>query len=406
MREPPSDDQAARGSRAGASDRTARTASTVEATASAVWTATNAASWSAEAICTARTAQTPIVQAAKRRTTRPARSGTTLLRRPCHQSQSTAAAKDVNVSERAVRPIWAVASIDSSVQMLRIRVVQTSRVNAASATAGRNRTGVIAATVPRADVPDDIALRNPIALPGRQNGAMEPFAPTQPVASLDAEERGAFVMRVYSHLLLAIGAFVAFETILFSTGIAESMYDFLVGASSAWLLILGAFMVIQWMATSAAHNLENESIQYAGLFGMAAGQALIFAPFLYLVFNDPSNGSTTVAAAAAITAFGFAGLTVVAFVTRKDLSFLRPMLMWGGIAALVLIVAAVLFGLSLGIWFSVAMIALAGGSILYQTQQIMARYPSHAHVGAAVQLFASVMMLFWYVLRLLSQLRR
>ena len=64
------------------------------------------------------------------------------------------------------------------------------------------------------------------------------------------------------------------------------------------------------------------------------------------------------------------------------------MLMWGGVAALVLILASVIFGLSLGIWFSVAMIALAGGSILYQTQAIMARYPSDAHVGAAVQLFA------------------
>lgn len=235
---------------------------------------------------------------------------------------------------------------------------------------------------------------------------MEPFAPTQPVATLDAEERGAFVIRVYSHLLLAIGAFVAFETVLFSMGAAEAMYEFLFeSGGSSWLLILGAFMVIQWLATSASHNLENESIQYAGLFGMAAGQALIFAPFLYLIFNE-QDGSTTVAAAAAITAFGFAGLTIVAFVTRKDLSFLRPMLMWGGIAALVLIVGAVLFGLSLGIWFSVAMIALAGGSILYQTQQIMARYPSHAHVGAAVQLFASVMLLFWYVLRLVSQLRR
>jgi hypothetical protein len=236
---------------------------------------------------------------------------------------------------------------------------------------------------------------------------MESFAPTQPVATLDAEERGAFVMRVYAHLLLAIGAFVAFETVLFQTGVAESIYEFLFeSGGSSWLLILGAFMVIQWLATSASHNLENEGIQYAGLFGMAAGQALIFAPFLYLVFNERSDGSTTVAAAAAITAFGFAGLTLVAFVTRKDLSFLRPMLMWGGIAALVLIVAAVLFGFNLGVWFSVAMIALAGGSILYQTQAIMARYPSHAHVGAAVQLFASVMLLFWYVLRLVSQLRR
>src|SRR3546814_14625073 len=82
------------------------------------------------------------------------------------------------------------------------------------------------------------------------------------------------------------------------------------------------------------------------------------------------------------------------------------MLMWGGIAALVLIVAAVIFGLSLGIWFSVAMIALAGGSILYQTQQIMARHPSNAHVGAAVQMCASEMMLFWYVLPLLPPMLR
>jgi FtsH-binding integral membrane protein len=55
------------------------------------------------------------------------------------------------------------------------------------------------------------------------------------------------------------------------------------------------------------------------------------------------------------------------------------------------------------VWFSVAMIALAGGSILYQTQTIMRRYPAEAYVGAAVQLFASVMLLFWYVLRLLSR---
>ncbi len=378
----------------------------METTASAVCTATKAASCPAVAICTARTAQTPIVHAANMRTTGLTMGSTEPRRRPCHHSQSTATANAVNDTDSAVRPIWPVVVSDSSVQMLRIRVVQTNSVKADRASAGRNRAGVMPATLPTGAVPDAIAPAVRFApVPGRM-GAMESFAPTQPVATLDAEERGAFVIRVYQHLLLAIGAFVAFETVLFQTGIAEAMFDFLTGASSAWLLILGAFMVIQWMATSAAHNLENEGLQYAGLFGMAAGQALIFAPFLYYVFNDPKNGSGSVAAAAVITVAGFAGLTVVAFVTRKDLSFLRPMLMWGGIAALALIVVAVLFGFQLGIWFSVAMIALAGGAILYQTQQIMARYPSHAHVGAAVQLFASVMMLFWYVLRLVSQLRR
>ena len=225
----------------------------------------------------------------------------------------------------------------------------------------------------------------------------------QPVATRDETTRGDFIIRVYQHLMGAVIAFVAIEALLITTGIAERIYDFVSGG--AWLLILGAFMVISWMATSAAHDILNPKRQYLGLFGMAAGEALIFAPMLHYFFEVESDGATTVGAAAVITAIGFAGLSVVAFTTRKDLSFIRPMLIWGGVAALVLIVAAVLFGLELGVWFSVAMIALAGGAILYQTQTIMRRYPAEAHVGAAVQLFASVMMLFWYVLRLLGQLR-
>lgn len=227
----------------------------------------------------------------------------------------------------------------------------------------------------------------------------------RPVASLDDLARSEFITRVYQHLLVAVGVFVAFEALLVNLGVAEAMYDFFAGSGGAWLLLLGGFMVVNWLATTAAHDVLNPSRQYAGLFGMAAAQALIFAPFLHYVFSDERNGSSTVVAAALITAAGFAGLTAVALVTRRDLSFLRPMLLWGGVSALVLIGAAVLFGLDLGIWFSVGMIALAGASILYQTQTILRRYPAEAYVGASVQLFASVMLLFWYVLRLLGQLR-
>ena len=164
-------------------------------------------------------------------------------------------------------------------------------------------------------------------------------------------------------------------------------------------------MIVNWLATNAAHDILNPSRQYLGLFGLAFAEALLFAPFLYYFFEVQPDGATSVGAAALITAIGFAGLSAVAFVTRKDLSFLRPLVLWGLVWALVLIVAAVLFGLELGIWFSVAMIALAGASILYQTQTIIRRYPTEAYVGASVQLFASVMLLFWYVLRLVGQLR-
>ena len=227
----------------------------------------------------------------------------------------------------------------------------------------------------------------------------------RPVATLDDTSRGEFITRVYQHLLVAVGAFIAFEALLINLGVAEAMWDFFESASYAWLLLLGGFMVVNWMATTAAHDVLEPSRQYAGLFGMAAAQALIFAPFLHYFFEVQPDGTSTVVAAAIITVAGFAGLTAVALVTRRDLSFLRPLVLWGMVCSLVLIGAAILFGLELGIWFSVAMIALAGGSILYQTQAIMRRYPAEAYVGASVQLFASVMLLFWYVLRLLGQLR-
>jgi FtsH-binding integral membrane protein len=227
----------------------------------------------------------------------------------------------------------------------------------------------------------------------------------RPVATYDEVVRSEFIIRVYQHLVAAIIAFIAVEALLINLGVAEGLYNFLAGARSGWLLILGGFMAVSWLATSAAHDILNPSRQYLGLFGMAAAQALLFAPFLYYFFTVQDDGTTTVMAAALITVVGFAGLSAVAFVTRRDLSFLRPLVLWGLVSSLVLIVAAVLFGLSLGIWFSVAMIVLAGAAILYQTQTILRRYPAEAYVGASLQLFASVMLLFFYVLRLMAQLR-
>lgn len=224
------------------------------------------------------------------------------------------------------------------------------------------------------------------------------------VATLDADTRAAFMVRVYQHLLAAVVAFVAFETLLFATGAARGIYDLVAGSGGAWLLVLGGFMVVNWLSTAAAHDLANPGRQYAGLFGLAGAEALIFAPFLYYVFNvDGAGGSATVASAAVVTVLGFSGLTAIGLLTRRDLSFLRPLVMWAGVMALVVIVAALLFGLELGVWFTLAMIGLAGAAILYQTQAILRSYPEEAHVGAAVQLFASVMLLFWYVLRLFAR---
>ena len=96
----------------------------------------------------------------------------------------------------------------------------------------------------------------------------------------------------------------------------------------------------------------------------------------------------------------FGGLTAVVFVTRKDFSFLRSILLFGGLAALGLIVVAVVFQFALGPIFTYAMIALACGYILYHTSNVLHHYRIGQHVAASLALFASVALLFWYILQL------
>ena len=105
--------------------------------------------------------------------------------------------------------------------------------------------------------------------------------------------------------------------------------------------------------------------------------------------------------AAMTTLFMFTGLTSVVFLTKTDFSFLRTILIVGGFVSLGTIVVGAIFGFNLGLWFSVGMVVLASVSILYQTNQIKNKYGTEQYVGASLQLFASVMLLFWYILRIL-----
>ena len=59
-----------------------------------------------------------------------------------------------------------------------------------------------------------------------------------------------------------------------------------------------------------------------------------------------------------------------------------------------------IFGFSLGLVFCAAMVALAAGFIIYDTSNIIHRYGTNEHVAASLALFASVALLFYYILRI------
>ncbi|PSQ97563.1 MAG: permease [Bacteroidetes bacterium SW_9_63_38] len=218
-----------------------------------------------------------------------------------------------------------------------------------------------------------------------------------PVIALDVSARATFIGRTYLHVMAAILGFAGLEVALFSSGWAQPIAESMLGTS--WLLVLGGFMVVGWLARGVAHRADSLGLQYLALAGFVAAQALIFVPLLYVAQYKAGGG--VIESAAYVTLMGFAGLTAIAFYTRKDFSFLQPFLMWGGVVALVLIAAGTLFGFQLGTFFSVAMVAFAGAAILYDTSNILHHYSEDRYVAAALELFASVALMFWYILSLM-----
>ena len=219
---------------------------------------------------------------------------------------------------------------------------------------------------------------------------------TLPVSELSTEARSSFISRTYSHVAGAILLFTVIEMYLFNSGLVVPLSEWLL--SFHWLLIIGALMLVGWGATHVAHRVESKPLQYLALVAFVVAQAVIFAPLLLIA---ASMRPGIIENAVWITLLGTGGLTAVAFITRKDFSFMRGILMWAGILALVAIVSAVLFGFELGTWFSVAMIGFAGAAVLYDTSNIIHHYPEDRYVGAALALFSSIVLMFWYVLRLL-----
>jgi hypothetical protein len=216
-----------------------------------------------------------------------------------------------------------------------------------------------------------------------------------PVAQQGVDVRADFIQRTYLHLFGAMLGFALIEVFLFKTGLAATIASTLLGVN--WLIVLGGFMIVGWFASRAAMQAESAASQYGALAAFVAAQAILFVPLLYLA---ESTAPGVINSAAIVTLLGFAGLTAVALLTRKDFSFLGGVLRWAFIVALVLIVAGVIFGFELGTFFSVAMIGLAGAAILYDTSNVIHHYPADRHVAAALSLFSSVALMFWYVLRL------
>ncbi len=231
----------------------------------------------------------------------------------------------------------------------------------------------------------------------------------QTVADASVDERSSFIVRTYLHLVGAIFAFVAIEAVLVVSGIAMKITEVVATSRFAWMLLLGAFIGVSYVAEKWARSDTSKPMQYAGLLAYTVFEAIIFAPLILLAMfvaaEETGNPFAILGKGGLITVVLFAGLTGVVMITRKDFSFLRSFIMFGGFAALIMIAVSLVFGFQLGLWFMWAMVMLAAGSILYNTSNVLHHYRTDQHVAAALNLFASFALLLYYVLMILSSRR-
>ena len=212
------------------------------------------------------------------------------------------------------------------------------------------------------------------------------------------EERASFIRKTYLHLAGAVFIFILMEAYLITSGAGLWMAQKMTGGYS-WLIVLGLFMGVSMLAQWWANSQTSKAMQYMGLALFIVAEAIVFLPLLF-VAAIRSDGYELFAKAGITTLGLFLGLTAVVFLTRKDFSFLGPILMIGGFVALGFIASGIIFGFSLGNIFAFAMVAFAGAAILYDTSNILHHYRPNQHVAASLSLFASVALLFWYILRI------
>lgn len=219
-------------------------------------------------------------------------------------------------------------------------------------------------------------------------------------------ERAAFLRRTYLHLFGAILAFIGLEGLIFNVLNVDNLFRGMAGNGRIGIVvIIGGFMLASWVARSWANSSASPAMQYMGLALYTIAEAIFFIPILWVATKIDQGGGNVIATAGVITLLTFGGLTTIVLMSGADFSFLRVALMIGGWSAFVLAITGLIMGFSMGLWFSGAMVVLACGFILFDTSNVLHHYRTDQHVGAALELFASVALLFWYVLRIVIALQ-
>jgi FtsH-binding integral membrane protein len=228
------------------------------------------------------------------------------------------------------------------------------------------------------------------------------------VADAGVDEQTVFLRKTYLHLLGAVLAFVGLLVMWFKTGLASDVVMTMFSGTWSWVIVMGAFLVVSYVANRWASNATSMTMQYAGLGLFVFAESIIFLPILYIInrFFPPEQAQNIITTSALATLVLFGGLTATILLTRADVTFMGKFLWFGGISMFGIAIIAAIMGTSLGVWFPILGALLMCGYILYETSAMLHVMRPGQHVAAALMLFSSLATLFYYILRIAMEFSR
>ncbi len=207
-------------------------------------------------------------------------------------------------------------------------------------------------------------------------------------------DRVAFLRNVY--LWLMGGFVVAGVGAVASPFIAAGLIP-LTGRFFPWALFIAQFGALMW-ASAVSRRKPLNKVAY-GVFTLVSGFIIGTVSQAYL----HTSGSGTVIAAFGMTAADFLLLTVIAFVSKKDFSFLRSFVVIGvGIMFFGSLIGAIFHLETLGLLAAGVAVIACSAKILYDTSLMLRTQDFSDPAGFALSLFVSLYNILLSLMRLLG----
>ena len=213
-------------------------------------------------------------------------------------------------------------------------------------------------------------------------------------AQASVSERMGFIRKVYA---------LFFAATLFAIGgvLLGLSYDPLLQFAYEHPFIMFFIMIGGVMGAQAVRHVPG--LNLAALFGFTTLTGVVISPLIAVIWRiNPGS----ILAAGLLTVGIFGGLTAYVFVSKKDFSFMRGMLMTGLIVVILAGVVNIFLGASaLGFAVAAATLLLFSGFVLYDTSNIIRRYPTNEYVSGALDLYLDAFNIFLALLRILNSSR-